>query len=93
MEIYSTILWHMRKDMELSYLAHELIEMDKMVPESWCALGNCFSLQKEHESAIKFFQRALQLDPHFTYAHTLCGHEYVASDDLDKAQASFRYGA
>lgn len=24
MEIYSTILWHMRKEIELSYLAHEL---------------------------------------------------------------------
>lgn len=42
-----------------------------------CVMGNCFSLQKDHESALKFFQRALQLDSHFTYAHTLCGHEYV----------------
>jgi hypothetical protein len=44
-----------------------------------CVMGNCFSLQKDHESALKFFQRALQLDSHFTYAHTLCGHEYVPS--------------
>jgi hypothetical protein len=57
MEIYSTVLWHLRKEVELSYLAHELIEFDKLVPESWCVVGNCFSLLKEHESAVKFFQR------------------------------------
>lgn len=31
-----------------------------------------------------------QIDPHFTYAHTLSGHELVANDDLDKALASYR---
>ena len=36
-------------------------------------VGNCFSLQKEHETALRYFQRALQLDPRCTYAHTLCG--------------------
>jgi anaphase-promoting complex subunit 3 len=104
MEIYSTILWHMRKEIELSYLAHDLVDFDKLAPESWCAVGNIFSLQKEHNSAIKFFQRvpllpslqplintqALQLDETFTYAYTLCGHEFVASDDLEKAQSYFR---
>jgi anaphase-promoting complex subunit 3 len=57
MEIYSTILWHLRKEVELSYLANELCEIDKESPEAWCAVGNCFSLQKEHETALKFFQR------------------------------------
>ncbi len=32
----------------------------------------------------------MQLDPTFTYAFTLCGHEYVACDDLDKALLCFR---
>lgn len=91
MEIYSTILWHLRRDSELSYLAHELVEIDKLAPQSWCVVGNCFSLQKEHETALKFFQRAIQLDNSFTYAYTLCGHEYVANDDLEKALKFFRY--
>jgi anaphase-promoting complex subunit 3 len=90
MELYSTILWHLRKEVELSYLAQELIDFDRMAPQSWCAIGNCFSLQKEHQTAIKFFQRATQIDPNFTYAYTLCGHEYVASDDLEKALHCFR---
>ena len=41
-----------------------------------CAMGNCYSLQKDHETALKNFQRAVQLNSRFTYAHTLCGHEY-----------------
>jgi tetratricopeptide (TPR) repeat protein len=39
-------------------------------------MGNCYSLQKDHETALKNFQRAVQLNPRFAYAHTLCGHEY-----------------
>src|SRR5690606_5189135 len=100
MEVYSTILWHLRKEVELSYLAHQLVEFDRMAPESWCAVGNCFSLQKEPKTALKTFQRvpaclpalcrgllidsfvhqAIQLNPGFTYAYTLSGHEYIAND-------------
>ena len=52
--------------------------------------GNCFSLQKEHDIAIRYFQRAVQVDPLFAYAYTLLGHEYVLVDELDKALAAFR---
>jgi anaphase-promoting complex subunit 3 len=40
-------------------------------------VGNCFAFRKDHETALKNFQRAVQLDSRFAYAHTLCGHEYV----------------
>ena len=40
-------------------------------------MGNCFALRKDHETALKNFQRAVQIDPRVAYAHTLCGHEYV----------------
>ena len=33
MEIYSTVLWHLQKEVELSSLAHELTEMDKSSAE------------------------------------------------------------
>lgn len=39
-------------------------------------MGNCYSSQKDHETALKNFQRAVQLNSRFAYAHTLCGHEY-----------------
>jgi hypothetical protein len=29
--------------------------------QTMCAIGNCFSLQKEHDVAIKFFKRAIQV--------------------------------
>jgi anaphase-promoting complex subunit 3 len=89
-EILSTALWHLKRDKELCALAQQVVEIDKMSPESWCVVGNCFSLQQEHEAAIKFFDRAIQVDASFTYARTLCGHEYVCNEDLDKAMASFR---
>ena len=44
LEIYSTVLWHMKKETDLMYLAHELMSIDRLAPQSWCVLGNCFSL-------------------------------------------------
>lgn len=90
MEIYSTVLWHMQRDVQLSALAQDLKAQDHMSPITWCVLGNCFSLQKEHESAIKCFERAVQVDPEFTYSYTLLGHELIITEELDKAMSCFR---
>ena len=90
LETLSTALWHLKREKELSSLAQRAVEIDKLSPETWCVVGNCFSLQKEPDTAIRFFQRALQLDPAFTYAYTLSGHEQVNNEDLDKAIESFR---
>ncbi|MCL4129600.1 UNVERIFIED_CONTAM: hypothetical protein GTU68_044571 [Idotea baltica] len=90
MEFYSTALWHLQKEVQLSSLAQDLVEVDRDSPQSWCATGNCFSLQKEHEAAIKFFSRAIQVDPGFAYAYTLLGHEYLATEELDRALSCYR---
>eukprot|EP00026_Physarum_polycephalum_P002237 Phypoly_transcript_02242.p1 GENE.Phypoly_transcript_02242~~Phypoly_transcript_02242.p1 ORF type:complete len:922 (-),score=189.41 Phypoly_transcript_02242:15-2780(-) len=90
MEIYSTVLWHLRRPEDLACLGQKLLELDRLDARTWCAVGNTFSLLKDHDQAIKVFKRSIQLDPTFSYAHTLTGHEYVANDDLDKAMASFR---
>eukprot|EP00039_Didymoeca_costata_P001234 m.50940 g.50940 ORF g.50940 m.50940 type:complete len:730 (+) comp10694_c0_seq1:232-2421(+) len=90
MELYSTVLWHLRRETALSYLAHEVVAANRLSPQAWCVVGNCFSLQKEHDAAIKFFERAVQVDPRFTYAHTLLGHEYIYNEDYGKAMVSFR---
>ncbi|KAH7278300.1 hypothetical protein KP509_38G034900 [Ceratopteris richardii] len=90
MDVYSTVLYHMKKDVELSYLAQETIAIDRLSPQAWCVMGNCCSLQKDHEAALKYFQRALQLDQYFTYAHTLCGHEYVAMEDFKEGISCYR---
>ena len=90
LEVLSTTLWHLKKEVELSHLAQRAVDFDRTSPESWCVVGNCFSLQKEHETALTFFRRSVQLDPSFTYSHTLSGHEFVANEDFDKAASCFR---
>ncbi|XVE54205.1 hypothetical protein DITRI_Ditri03aG0061700 [Diplodiscus trichospermus] len=90
MDIYSTVLYHLKEDMKLSYLAQELISTDRLAPQSWCAMGNCYSLQKDHEIALKNFHRAVQLNSRFAYAHTLCGHEYVALEDFENGIKSYQ---
>ncbi|KAJ8687753.1 hypothetical protein QAD02_023547 [Eretmocerus hayati] len=90
MEIYSTVLWHLHSEVQLSTLAQDLVSEDRNSPAAWCATGNLFSAQTEHETAIKFFQRAIQVNPNFPYAYTLLGHEYVITEELDKAITAFR---
>jgi len=53
MEYYSTALWHLGQEVSLSSLAQDLQRIDKLSPITWCAAGNCFSHQKEHENAIR----------------------------------------
>ncbi|KAF2431379.1 protein bima [Tothia fuscella] len=90
MEIYSTVLWHLKEEMELAYLSHELLESDRLSSQAWCAIGNSFSLQREHDQAVKCFKRATQLEPKFAYGFTLQGHEHVANEEFDKALHAYR---
>ncbi|KAK9717260.1 anaphase-promoting complex subunit cdc27 [Basidiobolus ranarum] len=90
MEIYSTVLWHLRNEVDLSILAHDLSDSDRDAPQTWCVVGNCFSLQHDHISAIKCFKRATQVHKTFSYAHTLSGHEYMAMEDYENAEKQFR---
>ncbi|XP_006657144.3 cell division cycle protein 27 homolog B isoform X1 [Oryza brachyantha] len=90
MDIYSTVLYHLNEEMRLSYLAQELVSIDRLSPQAWCAVGNCFALRKDHETALKNFQRAVQLDSRVAYAHTLCGHEYSALEDYENSIKLYR---
>lgn len=89
MELYSTLLWHLRRNAQLSFLAQELLSTNPRSPEAWIAVGNCFSLQKEHAQAMVCFQRASELDPYCAYAYTLGGHESLVTDDVKKAIVLF----
>ncbi|EXJ93100.1 anaphase-promoting complex subunit 3 [Capronia epimyces CBS 606.96] len=90
MEVYSTVLWHLKSEIELAYLAHELVSVDRLSPQAWCAIGNSFSLQREHEQALKCFKRSTQLDSQFAYGYTLQGHEYIANEEFEKALEAYR---
>ncbi|CAG0880265.1 unnamed protein product [Darwinula stevensoni] len=90
LEHYSTGLWHLQNEKALAALASSLLSTWKKDSQSYCAAGNCFSLQKEHETAIKFFQRAVQVSPRCAYAYAQLGHEYVLIDALEKALRCFQ---
>jgi anaphase-promoting complex subunit 3 len=91
MEVYSTILWHLKRETDLSFLAHELVDSSWHSPEAWCSLGNAWSLAQDHEQALRCFKRATQLNPKFAYAYTLQGHEYVLNEEYDKALTAYRH--
>lgn len=91
MEYYSTLLWHLHKKVELTYLANELHDIDDTLAITWCVMGNLFSLTREPDEAIRCFNKSLAIDPKFTYAYTLRGHEYFSNDNYEKALECFRY--
>ncbi|KAK5627685.1 hypothetical protein RRF57_003400 [Xylaria bambusicola] len=90
MEVYSTILWHLKRETDLSFLAHELVDSSWHSPQAWCALGNAWSLSRDHEQALRCFKRATQLNPKFAYAFTLQGHEHVSNEEYEKALTAYR---
>lgn len=59
MDYYSSCLWHLKKQIELTYLAHSCQQLCLLAPETWVAIGNCFSLIKEIDNSLKFFNRAI----------------------------------
>lgn len=67
MDLFSTVLWYLQAERELSQLANDLLNLDRSAPEPWSAAGNCFSLQREHGTAIRFFRRALQVEFCYSY--------------------------
>lgn len=91
MEYYSTLLWHLHEKTELTYLANELHDIDSSLAITWCVMGNLFSLARETDEAIRCFDKAVGINPRFTYAHTLKGHEYFGNDNYEQALECFRY--
>lgn len=90
MEIFSTLLWHLHDKVKSSNLANGLMDTMPNKPETWCCIGNLLSLQKDHDAAIKAFEKATQLDPNFAYAYTLQGHEHSSNDSSDSAKTCYR---
>jgi anaphase-promoting complex subunit 3 len=92
LEIYSTVLWHLNDDISLAFHAHELTDSHFLSPETWCAMGNSFSLQKAYGDAIKCFHRATQLQPQLPQSYSLLGHAHLDAEQYDEASTAFRRG-
>lgn len=90
MEQLSTLLWHLADLPALSHLSQSLISISRSSPQAWIAVGNCFSLQKDHDEAMRCFRRATQVDEGCAYAWTLCGYEAVEMEEYERAMAFYR---
>ena len=53
-------------------------------------LGNYYSVKGQHEKAAQYFGRALKLNPHFSAAWTLMGHEYLELKNTHAAISCYR---
>ncbi|EIW70360.1 hypothetical protein TREMEDRAFT_28684 [Tremella mesenterica DSM 1558] len=90
MEHLSTLLWHLSDAPALSHLSQTLMSVSREAPQTWIAAGNCFSVQKDHDEAMRCFRRATQVAPGCAYAWTLCGYEAVEMEEYERAVAFFR---
>ena len=93
MDVYSTALWQCKRDGALASLAHHLTSPPLPTPPTAVAcvvVGNLFSLQRDHDTSLRMFHRALQLSPRYAYAHVLCGHEWVSMEDYTRGVSAYR---
>jgi hypothetical protein len=74
---FSNILYVQEDAVALSPLAHVTAPVDPRYPESCIIVGNNYSLKQMRAKAVGCFHQADELDPSFTSAWTLLGHEYV----------------
>ncbi|TKS83983.1 Cell division cycle protein 23 -like protein [Collichthys lucidus] len=91
MDTFSNLLYVKSMKPELSYLAHNLVEIDKYRVETCCVIGNYYSLRSQHEKAALYFQRALKLNPRCLGAWTLMGHEYMEMKNTSAAIQAYRH--
>lgn len=90
MDVYSTVLWHLRAQDDLQALALSLSQKDTHSALTLCVVANGCSLRRDHEAAVKYLEAAVAKRPTYTYGHTLAGHEYLTLGDFAKAAESFR---
>ncbi|KAJ1727175.1 anaphase-promoting complex component apc8, partial [Coemansia biformis] len=90
-DIHSNILYVMEDRARLGELAHRCAALDRFRPETCCVIGNYYSLRREHEKAVGYFQRALQLDGKYLAAWTLMGHEFIEMKNTAAAVDAYRH--
>lgn len=89
-DYYSSCLWQLKKQVELSKFAYSMLESHYFVPETWIVHANCYSLAQDHDAAITYLLRAIQIDPYNSYANCLIGHEYVNKENFEKAREFYQ---
>nr|SVE75656.1 EOG090X03CE [Daphnia hispanica] len=90
MDVYSNVLYVQINQPELAQLAHQAFAVDKYRVETCCIVGNYYGLRGQHEKAVLYLQRALKLNPHYSYAWTIMGHENIEMKNSNAAIACYR---
>ncbi|KAJ2159735.1 anaphase-promoting complex component apc8 [Coemansia sp. RSA 552] len=90
-DTYSNILYVMEDRAQLSMLAHRCAALDRFRPETCVVIGNYYGLRREHEKAVAYFQRALQLDSKYLAAWTLMGHEFIEMKNTHAAADAYQH--
>ena len=102
---HSTLLWHLSRSTDLSYLAQQVMALQPLSLEAWICTGNVFSLLDDHSNALKCFKRGIQLveatslaassvynldHSKIEYPYVMAGHECVALEEWENALGFFR---
>ncbi|KAE8674358.1 Cell division cycle protein 27-like protein B [Hibiscus syriacus] len=84
MDVYSTVLYHLKEDMKLSFLARELISTDHLAPQSW------YVALEDFENGIKSYQHALQIDSRHYNAWYGLGMIFLRREKFEFSEHHFR---
>ncbi|CAD7969652.1 unnamed protein product [Amoebophrya sp. A120] len=90
LDTYSNILYVKDNSPALGHLAKQVIKSSKYTPEACCIIGNFFSLKGEHEKAVSYFHRALQINRQFVPGYILMGHEFMEMKNSALAVDAYR---
>ncbi|KJH45215.1 tetratricopeptide repeat protein [Dictyocaulus viviparus] len=90
MNLYSDSLYIRGDRVQLCDLAHSFFKTHKYSFETCCIVGNYYGLRRENEQAVRFFQRALRLNPHMASIWVLVGHEFMELKNNAAACMSYR---
>lgn len=83
-------MWKLEKSKTLNELACRFVKAKPFHENTWILLANCFSLNEDRKSALKFLERALHLNPSHSYAHSVLGQEYFFMNNMEKASEHFK---
>jgi anaphase-promoting complex subunit 8 len=88
-DLYSNILYIRQDVRKLASLSKNATLINRIRPETLCAVANYYSLKGDHLKAIEYFKRSAEYDTRFNMIYTLIGHEYVGMKNIAGAIKSY----
>lgn len=89
LDLYSNVLYVLKLNEDLYSLAKDCMKLNKYTVSTCIVLANYYSSIKDYQKAIQFLHRALKLDPEYSQAWTLMGHEYIEQKNPNAAVTAY----